>query len=61
MEPSALNNLLSKLPPNISQVVRVIISMQQEAISQRDETIRALEQRIKELEAQFLGVGSVDL
>jgi len=53
MEPSALNNLLSKLPPDISQVVRVIISMQQEAISQRDETIRALEQRIKELEAQL--------
>ncbi|WP_425421674.1 IS66 family transposase [Phaeodactylibacter xiamenensis] len=53
MEPSALNNLLSKLPPDISQVVRVIVSMQQEAISQRDETIRALEQRIKELEAQL--------
>lgn len=53
MEPSALNNLLSKLPSDISQVVRVTFSMQQEAISQRDETIRALEQRIKELEAQL--------
>jgi len=53
MEPSALNKLLSKLPPDLGQAVSAIVAVQQEAISQRDETIQGLKQRIKELEAQL--------
>ena len=53
MDSPALNELLSKLPPDVGQAFRIILSVQQEAIAQRDETIRALEQRIKELEAQL--------
>lgn len=53
MNTGALNDLLSKLPPDVRQVVSMIISVQQEAIAQRDETIDALSERIKELEAQI--------
>lgn len=51
--PTTLKDLLSKLPPDVGQALRLILSMQQEVIAQRDETIRLLEQRIKELEAQL--------
>ena len=53
MDLPALNELLSNLPPGVRQPVSIIISVHQEAIAQRDETIQALEQRIKELEAQL--------
>lgn len=51
--PATLNEVLSKLPPDVGQALRLILSMQQQAIAQRDEMIRSLEQRIKELEGQL--------
>lgn len=54
MNIAALNDLLSKLPPDVRQLVSMIISVQQEAIAQRDKTIHTLDQRIKELEAQIV-------
>ena len=53
MNSPALNELLSKLPPDVRKAVSIIISVQQEAIAQQGETIQALDARIKELEAQL--------
>ena len=53
MNSPALNELLSKLPPDVRKAVSIIISVQQEAIAQQGEMIQSLEGRIKELEAQL--------